>query len=318
MWYRMKKGSTLSAIEVQIKNYQVLNEIGAGGLGKVFKAIDPRTGRLVAIKVLHSRYQQSPRFLGIFHRELLIVSRLKHKHIVEYIDSNFQPPNCYIVAEFVDGYSLHALMKAAGKFPPLVGLAVAFDILQGIDYLHLHDTIHSDLSSPNVLIDKSGRVMVTDFGLACQQEVEDYKSYMVGTPGYYSPEHITDSGIVPQSDIYCVGLLIYEMLTGGKAVPASKDRKEILRNMKKIDLNMVNTTDRKLTALIRRLLKETFAINPKSRIPSAEAMMFLIYRILNKHNIRYARYAIRQFMIDKKLAPQVSEQQKQDIYFGME
>lgn len=304
--------------QLEFHHYRIITEVGAGGLGQVFKAVDERNGRVVAVKVLHQRYQTSRRFLGIFHRELLIISRLKHKHIVEYIEANFSPPNCYIVTEFVDGWSLHWLMKRFGKIPPLVALSIAIDILQGIDYLHLQDIIHSDLSAPNVLIDKTGRVLVTDFGLAAADQTEDYRNYMIGTPGYYSPEHVTDAAIVSQSDLYCVGLLIYQMIVGDKAVPATRDRKEIYRNMKRVNFKRVETGDRKLTKMIRRLLKIVLRMGPSRRFPNAETMIFEIYKILRAYNIRYARYGIHQFLLDKKLTQPLQRKVLQDIYFGTE
>lgn len=300
----------------EFRHYRIISEVGAGGLGQVFKAVDERNGRVVAVKVLHQRYQTSRRFLGIFHRELLIISRLKHKHIVEYIEANFSPPNCYIVTEFVDGWSLHGLIKRFGKIPPLVALSIAIDILQGIDYLHLQDIIHSDLSAPNVLIDKTGRVLVTDFGLAAADQTEDYRNYMIGTPGYYSPEHVTDAAIVTQSDLYCVGLLIYQMIVGDKAVPATRDRKEIYRNMKRINFKRVVTTDRKLTKMIRRLLKIVLRMGPSRRFPNAETMIYEIYKILRAYNIRYARYGIHQFLLDNKLTQPLQQKVTQPIYFG--
>ena len=198
----------------KIGPYVIESEVGSGGLGRVFRSTDPKTGRPVAVKILHDKYQESRKFLGIFHRELLTVSRLKHKHVVEFIDANFDPPNCYIVTEFIDGWSLYKIMRHFGRVPPLVAMCIAIDILQGIDYLHLHDTIHSDLSSPNVLVSNTGKILVTDFGLACNGELENYKNYMVGTPGYYSPEHVVEAAIVPQSDLYCVALLLFEMISG--------------------------------------------------------------------------------------------------------
>ncbi|MBF0440914.1 MAG: serine/threonine protein kinase [Oligoflexales bacterium] len=302
---------------IKIEHYRITSEIGAGGLGLVYKAIDERSGRTVAIKVLHKKYQKNPRFLGIFHRELIIVSRFKHKNIVEFISANFDPPNCYIVSEFIDGWSLYSLMKTCGPIPPLVALCIGIDILQGLDYLHLHDTIHSDLSSPNVLIDKSGRVLLTDFGLACQEEVEDYKNYMVGTPGFYSPEHITDTSIVPQSDIYCLALLIYEMMAGRKAVPASNKRHEVFNNMKNIDFENIPCTDRRMKISIVSMLKKALHINPAKRFKNTEQMIIFIYKILKKYEIRFSRYAIRQYLIDYKLSKRKSSNKEtQDIYNG--
>ncbi len=300
----------------KIGPYDIEHEVGAGGLGRVFRSVDPRTGRPVAVKILHAKYQESRKFLGIFHRELLIVARLKHKHIVEFIDANFDPPNCYIVTEFIEGWSLYKLMRHCGKMPPLVSLCIAIDILQGIDYLHLHDTIHSDLSSPNVLISNSGKVLLTDFGLACSGDLENYKNYMVGTPGYYSPEHIAEAGVVPQSDLYCVGLLLFEMLTGEKAVKASKKRDEIMSSMKDIDFSAVLCDDRRLQSSLRSFLKKALNYRVSGRCQNAETMIMDIYRILKRYNIRYSRYAIRQYLADGSLAAPLPDEHIQDIYAG--
>ena len=161
---------------------------------------------------------------------MLTVSGLQHKHIVGYKDASFQPPYCYIVSEFVDGLSLHHFMKKSnGPIPPLVALSIVLNILQGLDYLHLHDTFHSDLSSPNVIIKNNGKVFLTDFGLAVTDEVDNYKGPMVGTPGYFSPEHVSIDPIVAASDVYCAGLLLYEMMVGKKAAAATKVEGSLLQ-----------------------------------------------------------------------------------------
>jgi len=300
----------------KIGPYIIEAEVGAGGLGRVFRSKHPVTGEAVAVKILHDKYQESKKFLGIFHRELLTVARLKHKHIVGFVDANFDPPNCYIVSEFIDGWSLYKVMRHFGRIPPLVSLCIAIDILQGVDYLHLHDTIHSDLSSPNVLISNNGKVLVTDFGLACNGDVENYKNYMVGTPGYYSPEHIAETSIIPQSDLYCVGLLLFEMISGEKAVKASKDRNEIVQAMKNIDFNAIQSEDKKMQQLIRAMAKSALRFNPMWRYRNAESMIMDTYKILKKFDIRYSRYAIRQFLADHEMAAPVADKNKQDIYQG--
>lgn len=302
----------------KIGPYIIEYEVGAGGLGRVFRSKDPRTGKAVAVKVLHDKYQESRKFLGIFHRETIIVAKLKHKHIVEFVDANFDPPNCYIVSEFIDGWSLYKIMRHFKQIPPLVALCIAIDILQGIDYLHLHDTIHSDLSSPNVLISNAGKVLLTDFGLACNGDSENYKNYMVGTPGYYSPEHVVESAIMNQSDLYCVGLLLYEMISGEKAAKASKNRSEILAAMKSIDFDVIQSDDKKLQGLVRDFLKKSLRFNRFLRYRNAESMILDIYKILKRYDIRYSRYAIRQFLADNQMAAPLPEKHKQDIYMGFE
>jgi serine/threonine-protein kinase len=296
--------------------YRIVEEVGAGGLGRVFRAIDERTGNTVAVKVLHDKYTHNRKFLGIFHRELLIMAGMHHKHIVGYLDSYFEPPNCYIVTEFVEGWSGHYFLKQVGRVPPLVALSIVIDMMKGIDHLHLHDTIHSDLSASNILIDRSGRVMVTDFGLSCQMDVEDYKNYMIGTPGYYSPEHISEAAICPQTDIYCAGLILYEMITGRKAVPASTDRNKTLTAMKRISFDKLHISDKAMNAMVAKLLRQCLQFQASKRLQTAEHLMFGCYEILRRFHIRYARHAIKKFLIDKNVVKGPFSGNDQEIYLG--
>jgi len=297
--------------------YRIVEEVGAGGLGRVFRAIDERTGNTVAVKVLHDKYTHNRKFLGIFHRELLIMAGMHHKHIVGYLDSYFEPPNCYIVTEFVEGWSGHYFLKQVGRVPPLVALSIVIDMMKGIDHLHLHDTIHSDLSASNILIDRSGRVMVTDFGLSCQMDVEDYKNYMIGTPGYYSPEHISETAICPQTDIYCAGLILYEMITGRKAVPASTDRNKTLTAMKRISFEKLHISDKAMNSMIAKLLRQCLQFQASKRLQTAEHLMFGCYEILRRFHIRYARHAIKKFLIDKNVVKGPFSGNDQEIYLGV-
>ncbi len=296
--------------------YRLIEEVGSGGLGRVYRAVDERNGNTVAVKILHEKFINNRKFLGIFHRELITLASTNHKHIVRYLDSCFEPPVCFIVTEFVEGWSLHAFLKLTGRVPPLVALCIIIDMLQAVDHLHLHDIVHSDLSAANVLLDRSGRVLVTDFGLACQIDVEDYKNYLVGTPGYYSPEHITDSAIVPPTDIYCAGLLLYELLTGKKAVPPLNDHRKVLQYMKNINFEIPFSSDRRMNKLLVRLLQKTLAFSVSRRVHGTDVMMFECYRILKYFNVRYARLAIKKFLVDRGLTKGPYQGEEQQIYTG--
>lgn len=312
----MTQSNSATQLPVQLGPYRLVQEVGAGGVGRVFRAIDERNGRTVAVKILHDSLLRDPKRLGHFHRELLIMASFNHRHIVSYLDSYFDPPNCYIVTEFIEGWSGYNLYKKTGRMPPVVALCVLIDILKGIDYLHLHNTIHSDLSAANYLIDMHGRVALTDFGLSIKQEVEDYKNYSLGTPGYYAPEHITGSGITPQTDLYCAGLILYELLVGQKAVPATKDAPKNLAAMKKINFGIIQTNDHKMTKKIRALLEKALAFNPSRRFSAADEMMFVAYEIVKQYNIRFARYAIHQYLVDKELTKFPFNGPQQNIYQG--
>ena len=296
--------------------YRVLEEVGSGGLGRVFRAIDKRSGRTVAVKILHDHLVQQKRFLGTFHRELLIMSRLNHPHIVSYLDSYFQPPVCYVVTDFIKGMSGYSLIRKVRRVPPLVALSIVIDILQGLDHLHLHDIIHSDLSAANYMVDSTGRVYVMDFGLSCQLEIEDYKDYMMGTPGYYSPEHISEAAIGKYSDVYCAGLILFELIAGRRAVPAAKDRHEVLEEMKKIDFKAVVCSDSGMEKSLRRLLKRTLAFKYGGRWQSIDAMMHGCLEILTKFQIRYTRHVIANFLRDNGLVSGPARPLEVDIYLG--
>lgn len=304
------------AVPSRIGPYKVVGEVGVGGLGRVFRAVDERNGNSVAIKVLHDKFARNAKYMGAFHRELLIVSSLHHKHIVSYLDSYFNPPTCYIVTEFVDGWSGYAFLKQVKRVPPLVGLCILIDMLQGIDHLHLHDTIHSDLTAANYLLDKRGRVLVTDFGLSCRLEVEDYRDYLVGTPGYYSPEHISNEPIVPQTDMYCAGLILFELITGRKIIPASDKRSETLEAMRRLKIPGLGISDPKMERAIASLLKKSMQFSVSRRYQTADLMMFACYEILKRYGIRYARHAIKKFLVDQALVPGPFDGHGQDIYRG--
>ena len=311
----MSQSNSAMQLPVQLGPYRLVQEVGAGGVGRVFRAIDERNGRTVAVKILHDSLLRDPKRLGHFHRELLIMASFNHRHIVSYLDSYFDPPNCYIVTEFIEGWSGYNLYKKTGRMPPVVALCVLIDILKGIDYLHLHNTIHSDLSAANYLIDMHGRVALTDFGLSIKQEIEDYKNYSLGTPGYYAPEHITGSGITPQTDLYCAGLILYELMVGQKAVPATKDSAKNLAAMKKINFGIIQTNDHKMTKRIRAMLEKALAFSPSRRFSAADEMMFAAYEIVKQYNIRFARYAI-QYLADKELTKFPFNGPQQNIYQG--
>lgn len=303
-------------IGYKFKCYEILELIGVGGLGKVYSARDTRDGSIVAIKFLHEKFQKSRKLLGLFHREMMIVSSLHHKHIVSYRDSQFAPPNCFIVTDFIYGWPTSHLIKKVGKVPPIVAISILIDMLQGIDYLHLHDVIHSDLSAANILINREGRVYVADFGLSFRSEIEDYRDSVIGTPGYFSPEHVTRNPIVPATDLYCASLLLYEYLTGKKAVPPTGGRQEIIKSMKKIDFKVSFANDKAVNKSLKNILKKGLEFSSSKRIGSAEELIYEVYKAGKKFGLVYPRHAILEFLTDRRLSPPPFRGKAQNIYLG--
>jgi eukaryotic-like serine/threonine-protein kinase len=198
--------------------YRVDHEIGCGGMATVFlaEALDER--RQVAIKVLRPEFA---RFLGPdrFHREIEILRRLRHSLIVPVVDSNEAGELLFLVMPYVVGENLRARLDRESQLPLPAVLSIARDLATAIDYAHGENVLHRDIKPENVLLE-ADRALVCDFGLARaidQSALEPFSStgLVIGTPAYMSPEQaMADADLGPGCDIYALGCVVYEMLTG--------------------------------------------------------------------------------------------------------
>jgi serine/threonine protein kinase len=300
--------------------YQLLEPIGEGSLGRVYKAMDTRQQKLVAVKVLHDRLRQDPTFTGVFHRELMMQQRVSHPHLVRYLDGCYNPPVFYMVTQWIDGWTLRHILRYFGRLPPLVSLCIAWQFAQGLDGLHLHDLVHADLSASNIMIERSGRVFLADFSLVLDSALDSYKNMVIGTPGYYSPEHLSAEAVVAASDIYVMGLLIFEMVEGQKIIPeldARTKRLEVIQAMRNLRGGIVKCTDEHLRLGINQILRQTLEPMLARRLNSIEKASSSLKHILLKFGIQDPYGAVRQFLKDGQF--QTTESQKhrdQDIYQG--
>ncbi|NBO37105.1 serine/threonine protein kinase [bacterium] len=300
-------------IPQQIGHCEILELVGSGGLGEVYRAKDKKTGHIVALKRLHDKYQNSLKLLGLFHKEILMHAQVSHKHCVKFIEANLTPPNAHIITEFIEGINCHYLLKKVGPIPPLIACCITLDLLQGLDHIHCLDMVHSDLTPANVLLEVTGRTVLADFGLSCNQEVEDYEGMTVGTPGYQAPERLSHGAMTPLSDIYNVGLIFHELLLGERIFP-NPDPKEVMSKMKVLPGKFPSTGDATADEFIFKILKTSLHLNPQKRFPSARDFMFAIYQVLKVYDIRFTRRAILQWMIDAQLTTLPPAEPKQIIY----
>jgi len=300
--------------------YQLIQPVGEGSLGCVYKAVDTRTQMLVAVKVLHDRLRQDPLFTGVFHRELIMQQRVSHPHLVKYLDGCYEPPIFYMVTQWVDGWTLWQVIRHFGRLPPLVSLSIAWQFAQGLDGLHLHDLIHADLSASNIMVEKTGKVYLTDFSLVLDTHLDSYKNMIVGTPGYYSPEHLTAEALVAASDIYVLGLLIFEMVEGQKIVPelnAKTHGAQVIQAMKNLKVGDLKCTDEIMRASLNQILQQVLEPYLPRRLDSIEKVSSHIRRLLLKFGIQDPCAAIRQFLLDGQFSmPSGALLQEQDIYLG--
>ena len=277
----------------------------------MFKAVHLRDHVTVALKVIRDSLYCNRKFIGKFHQEIIVHSSLQHHNIVRYYDSCFKPPRCYIATEFIDGWSGSELSNATGELPPLVALAIVFQILQGLDHLHVRDFMHYDLSAGNFLVERSGRIVLTDFGLS--SKYENHKNSLIGTPGYYSPEHIDSSALGYVSDTYCVGLILYELINGQRAVPASKDRKLVSALMKRITFD-IPCSDGKMRRLLIKMLRKALNFEISKRYSSAHQMLYDCYLMLEAFRLRYPRQAVLKYLMQSEQV----EAEKRDSKGGLD
>jgi eukaryotic-like serine/threonine-protein kinase len=198
------------------ERYRLEEKIGSGGMSSVYRAFDPMLERWVAIKLMHRDISHDPDQLERFRREARAVARLNHPHVVTVIDAGEDDGAPYIVFEYVEGETLKERIRRLGRLPVSEAVAYAIEIGRALEAAHECKLVHRDVKPQNVLIDRDGRAKVTDFGIARSLETQGLTATgrVLGTTDYVSPEQALGHEVTGQSDIYSLGIVLYEMLTG--------------------------------------------------------------------------------------------------------
>ncbi|WP_400163281.1 Stk1 family PASTA domain-containing Ser/Thr kinase [Brevibacillus sp. TJ4] len=196
--------------------YQVENRIGGGGMAIVYKAKDLILNRMVAIKVLRSQYGTDEDFVNRFRREAQAVASLSHPNVVGVYDVGQEGDTHYMVMEYVEGSTLKEMIVQHGALPIEEAIRIAQQICDALDHAHQNQIIHRDIKPHNILIGKNGRVKVTDFGIAraVTSATITHTNAMLGSVHYFSPEQARGGVTGEKSDIYSLGIVLYEMVTG--------------------------------------------------------------------------------------------------------
>jgi len=198
------------------ERYRLEAEVGTGGMSTVYRAFDTVLERPVAIKLMHSDIASRPEQIERFRREARAVAQLSHPHIVTVIDAGEDDGMPYIVFEYVEGETLKERIRGAGRLPIPEAVAYAIEIARALGAAHERAIVHRDVKPQNVLIDDEGSAKVTDFGIArtLTEEGLTADGRVLGTTDYVSPEQALGRPVTGQSDIYSLGVVLYEMLTG--------------------------------------------------------------------------------------------------------
>jgi len=261
-------------IDEYVGVFHVVELIGHGAMGSVYRAFDTYLERDVAIKIPAPKYAQKPKFVKKFRREAKALGRLSHDNIVKIYTTGEYKGSPYIVLEYVDGPSLSSVLAERGRLK--VGEAVEYmvQVCDAADYAHRMEVIHRDLKPSNILSESSGRALVADFGIAkiLSDDSKDMTATFVGTPMYMSPEQCSDMNVDNRSDIYSLGTIFYEMIVG-KPLLSGKTPAEIL--LKQItDPPKVSLDERMdLAPEIRGIIKKMLARDPDERYPDARSVV---------------------------------------------
>ncbi len=196
--------------------YELVEFIGNGGMALVYRAIDHRTGHSVAVKILRPEFNQDAEFLGRFEREATTASRMSHHNIVNLLDVGQDGEYRYLVMEFVRGKTLKDVIQDRGALAPEVAGQIAIRILSALQHAHKNGIIHRDIKPQNILVHSDGHIKVADFGIArvAGSSTISRSDSVMGSVHYFSPEQARGEEVTFASDLYSVGVVLYEMLTG--------------------------------------------------------------------------------------------------------
>jgi serine/threonine protein kinase len=201
--------------------YDILSEAGQGSMGNVYKARDRETGEVVALKLLKPEIASDQTMMERFKNELLFARKITHKNVCRMYDFNRIDGIAYTSMEFVQGESLRSALNRFGGLAVRKALNVALQICSGLKEAHAQGIVHRDLKPENVMLDAQGNVKIMDFGIARSMEAATrLTGSMMGTPAYMAPEQVTGKAVDYRTDIYALGLILYEMFTGAQACQA--------------------------------------------------------------------------------------------------
>src|SRR5437764_11940376 len=195
--------------------YRLQTRLGSGGMADVFLGEDEQLGRKVALKLLHRRFAEDPGFVERFRREAQAAAGLQHPNVVSVYDRGSFDGTYYIAMEYLHGRTLKQLVREEAPLDPVRAIDITIQILKAARFAHRRGVIHRDLKPQNVIIDESDHATVTDFGIARAgaSDMTETGSIM-GTAQYLSPEQAQGHAVSPGSDLYSIGVVLYELLTG--------------------------------------------------------------------------------------------------------
>ncbi len=266
-----------------VRGFELGECIGTGGFGVVYRAVQPSVDRDVAIKIILPEYANHPNFIRRFEIEAQTVAQLEHPHIVPLYDYWRQPNAAYLIMRLLRGGSLESKMKQ-GTLPLAATYRYLQQVGQGLHLAHRNGVIHRDLKPANILLDEDDNAYLADFGIA--KHLDEWTASdktevgaLVGSPAYASPEQLRAERVQPQTDIYCLGIMLYELLTGKRPFPGPTPVLYIQQHLFEL-LPPITERNSSLPPALDRILLRATAKDPAERFPDVLSFLEALQPIL--------------------------------------
>jgi len=254
--------------------YEIIERIGGGGMADVYRAHDKLLDRFVAVKILHAQFANDDEFVIKFKREAQGAAKLSHPNIVNIYDVGRELNTHYIVMEYVSGETLKEKIQREGILQEEEALHIAIEIARALEHAHQNNLVHCDIKPHNILVTKSGGIKVTDFGIAraATSSTMTYSGTIIGSVHYFSPEQAKGSVISTKSDIYSLGVVLYEMLTACLPFTGESPIGIALKHIQEEPISVRNI-NAGITPLTEAVVVKSMAKNPDDRFKNISYMI---------------------------------------------
>jgi serine/threonine-protein kinase len=253
--------------------YELEEVVGHGGMSSVFKAHDSLLERNVALKVLHEQYNEDEDFVERFKREARSVAQLQHPNIVTVIDRGEEDGRQYIVFEYIEGENLKEFAVRKGRLDVREALEIALEVARALAFAHEHGLVHRDVKPQNVLLNGDGRAKVTDFGIARSLDVDTGMTEtgtVMGTSNYIAPEQASGQQVDAQTDVYSLGVVLYELLAGDVPFPGESFVAVALKHVHEAPPNLLDVR-RDVPLRVAAATDRALEKDPAQRFPTMDA-----------------------------------------------
>ena len=254
--------------------YQIMESIGTGGMAEVYKAFDTFLNREVAVKILRAQYTDDEGFVSRFRQEAQSAARLIHPNIVNVYDVGRDDDSYYIIMEYVKGRTLKELISAEGALDPMTAVIIAHGIASALKHAHSRGIIHCDIKPHNILLDENNNPKVADFGIAraITTATMTYTASVVGSVHYLSPEQVRGEKVSAQSDLYSLGILLFEMLTGCLPYTAETPVAVALMHVRE-RMPLVREVNSEVPLVLEKIVAKALAKDKEERYASADEFL---------------------------------------------